>query len=380
MKRKMIALFLIFAMLVPLSSAVAADEMSATPTVEEILNEYHRKAFEAQIQGDTETASTWSRRSGNTKTLEQETVDTLTEAGYEAYNVTADNYETLQAELKTDFATMGLDPEGSYIMVISGEEAEETAPENSVAPLNISPNPEITQPPDGGGSTLFEYIYDDETYYMRYVTVTATENSHLRQIDDVTLNEELGPYNAIEIAGMASSVIGFLSDSIIVDGITTCVVMFNTPVSISLLLLDLLPDYTPKLTDLIRMTGSCVWTVQYTQIYDFGEEQWFLNAGVEYVTVQKYVDYDIYNPNTYLYDSTRVYYDNEVIYSALYNEPETMKQRAVLAYLYGQGDNRHLDKVDKVEFTYGGNEDGEENGEEESTVLTLYRTIYDLTD
>lgn len=38
--KKMIAIMLIFAMLVPLSSAVAADEMSATPTVEEILNEY----------------------------------------------------------------------------------------------------------------------------------------------------------------------------------------------------------------------------------------------------------------------------------------------------------------------------------------------------
>ena len=40
MKRKLIAFALIFAMLASLSPAVAADEMSATPTVEEILNEY----------------------------------------------------------------------------------------------------------------------------------------------------------------------------------------------------------------------------------------------------------------------------------------------------------------------------------------------------
>ena len=47
MIKRMIALFLVIAMLVPLSSAVAADATSAPPTVEEILSEYHRKAFEA---------------------------------------------------------------------------------------------------------------------------------------------------------------------------------------------------------------------------------------------------------------------------------------------------------------------------------------------
>ena len=43
--KKLIAIMLIFAMLVPLSSAVAADEMSAKPTVEEILNELSSESF-----------------------------------------------------------------------------------------------------------------------------------------------------------------------------------------------------------------------------------------------------------------------------------------------------------------------------------------------
>lgn len=79
--KKLTAMLLIFAMLVPFSPAVAADEMSAKPTVEEILSEYHQKAFEQEMQGDTDTASAWSRRGGSTKTLEQETVDTLNNAG-----------------------------------------------------------------------------------------------------------------------------------------------------------------------------------------------------------------------------------------------------------------------------------------------------------
>ena len=156
MKRKLTAMILVFAMLASLFPAVAADTMSATPTVEEILSEYHRKAFEAQIQGDTESASTWSRRSGKAKTLEQETVDILADAGYEAYNVTADNYEALEEELHTDFADMGLVPEGSYIIVINGEDPAESISSGGTSAYNISPNPEIIGPPDGGSMYIME--------------------------------------------------------------------------------------------------------------------------------------------------------------------------------------------------------------------------------
>lgn len=58
MLKKIIALTLIFAMLAPLSSAVAADNDSVTPTIEEILNEYHDKAFAAQTAEENGGAST----------------------------------------------------------------------------------------------------------------------------------------------------------------------------------------------------------------------------------------------------------------------------------------------------------------------------------
>lgn len=352
-------------MMVSLSLAVAADEVPIQPTVEEILNEYHQEAFEALTTEDTATISTISPRGGNSKTLEQKTVDTLVEAGYEAYNVTADNYESLEAQLQTNFTAMGLEPDGSYIIVISGEEPEVSAPNRGNSTFGLTPLPGEDQAPDGGESTFFTYNYNNKTYNMRYVTVTPTENSALRRIDDAILNEELSPSNVLEIIGMTSSVVGYLSD------VLNTVSILNTSVSISLLLLDLLSDYTPKLTDMVRMTGGCTWTVKYTQIYDFDEHQWFLNAGVEYVTAQKYVDYNIYNPSTHLYDQERVHYDNVVIYSALYNDTELMKQRAVEAYEYGQGENMYLDQVESVDFEYG---------EDRRVVLTIYRTSYDFVD
>lgn len=48
MKRKLMVFALVFAMLASLSHAVAADEMSATPMVEEILSEHHGTTVEAQ--------------------------------------------------------------------------------------------------------------------------------------------------------------------------------------------------------------------------------------------------------------------------------------------------------------------------------------------
>ena len=45
MKKKIIALTLIFAMLVPFVPAAAAEETAARPTVEEILSQYHQAAF-----------------------------------------------------------------------------------------------------------------------------------------------------------------------------------------------------------------------------------------------------------------------------------------------------------------------------------------------
>ena len=58
MLKKIISLLVIFAMLVPFSSAVAADEPTSQPTIEEILNEYHQKAFEAKTANDNGDAST----------------------------------------------------------------------------------------------------------------------------------------------------------------------------------------------------------------------------------------------------------------------------------------------------------------------------------
>ena len=55
---RVIALILMFSMFAPIVSAVAAEEPFVQPTIEEILNNYHEKAFAAQ----NDPSNNWFRR------------------------------------------------------------------------------------------------------------------------------------------------------------------------------------------------------------------------------------------------------------------------------------------------------------------------------
>ena len=120
MRRKMIALFMILAILVTFPPAVAADEITVTPTIEEIISDYHLTSFSTETSNTTNSNATWSQWNRNSTSPEQETVAALTNAGYDAYHMTPDNYDLLEAELSTDFSSIGIDPNGEYIIAISG--------------------------------------------------------------------------------------------------------------------------------------------------------------------------------------------------------------------------------------------------------------------
>ena len=177
--KKIISLILICCMVMPMICASAADMPEAQPTIEEILNSYHEKAFAAQTAGDA-GASTWSSRSG--KTLEEETVDELTAAGYEAYYVTRENYYALEESLHDDFAAKGMNPEGRYIFIV--HQGDEASPAN--ARLGSLPEQEIID----GGDNSFLY-YDD--YYQRWYTMrkkTVVQTSFI-QNESVNLHNSL---------------------------------------------------------------------------------------------------------------------------------------------------------------------------------------------
>ena len=350
MKRKLMAFTLVFAMLASLSPAVAADEMSAQPTVEEILSEYHQKAFEAQTRGETDAASTWSHRGGSAKTLEQETVDTLTDAGYEAYNVTADNYESLQTELKTDFAGMGLDPDGSYIVVVSGEETNKPAAGNSSRSSDTLLPPHTDNDLGSGGSSHFEYTYDGTTYRMRYLTVTSTTGSNM---------SVSSTYDLLSSVWYEDAAMDIFSTTL-VSAIDTMITIGKETIplgTIASLLYDWATDdnYTELEPGTLTIHATTAWTAKTIQVWNSIDEKWKTAQSSAYaISRAKCVGY-VYNPN--INDST--WYDgiecSSTRYSPKYYETTQRLSDAVYGYNYGV---IYYDRTEDIEF-YLGNETGE---------------------
>lgn len=334
MKKRFIALFVIFAMLIPFTPAVAAEDTVPRPTVEEILSEYHEKAFEAENTEKSGGASAYSRGAGNSeKTLEEETVDTLNAAGYEAYNVTSENYETLEEQLHTDFADMGLDPDGSYIIAISGED---NSPGNNA---RLIPGTLPTLPPDGGGATFFSYTYNGTSYYMRYVTVTCTENPSLGSASNpIDLLSEYGVVDAWEDLEIPVAIVSSIKPLAVVGTIYS-------------LLTPAVRNISPRQTQTLTFECASNWTVKYTQIYDMQRGEWELSASVEYVIMTYFIDYLHYDSaeNDYVKDTIEGRY--ATVYSEFYNDSETMKERAVLAF--EEVDRWYKDAVDYVEYKIG---------------------------
>lgn len=334
MKKRMIALLLAFAMLISVAPAVIADDTVPRPTVEEILSEYHQKAFEAEVVQQTGRASANSRSAGGSgKTLEQETVATLNAAGYEAYNVTSDNYKTLEKQLQTDFSEMGLDSDASYIITISGE--ENSAGNNARGPsLDV-----VVDLALDGGPTYFEYTYGGTTYKMRYVTVTAGENSPLGRSTNVDVRQKYGADNLINALNLPITIASSLG---LLPYTGTVYSLFSA----------IVPNINSVQASTLQYTGGTNWTITYTQIYDSEEKNWVLCASVEYVTLGYVVQCSYYNPASNRYEfatSDNATYD--MIYSSLYDDKNTMKEYAALAY---ENYARWCDKVQYVEYKFAG--------------------------
>ncbi len=332
MFKKFTSLLLIFAMFVTSSPVLAAGNTPAKPTVEEILNEYQQKAFEAESAETTDNTTTYSNRSGS-KTLEQETVDALNAVGYEAYNVTASNYNSLETKLKTDFTSMGLDPNSSYIIAISGEDSDSSK----------NPNTRISQLPgqdiidDGGGSTFFEYTYDNTTYFMRYVTVTTADRS--------TLTCQLGfgvnrSQNTSKWGDIMDSVLSYSTD-------TLTGVPISTIVS---LLVPIFGDNLPTVQSYngFSFSGATTWTLQFIEVYDPDNEVWVSSQCSEYAITT-------WRPEHWVYDASiqdHIPYTGETTTfrtdSEDYNNTAYRKQAAAEYYSIG---SRLLDFTGDIEIS-----------------------------
>ena len=333
--KRFIATALILALLVPFSPAVAADESHAVPTVEEILNEYHQKAFEQQMQENDDTASAWSRRGGASNTLEEETVDTLNAAGYEAYHVTAANYDALEEDLNTNFADMGLDPEGSYIIVISGDDAQEDPSDNNGPASRAKPDFELEGPP-GSSDRSFSYTYNGKTYTMRYITITAANNSSLGQTSAVDLLQRADADDIFDLLSFPLTVLSTIPN-------------YSVSTTLLSLIQSALPDINQPQPASFMYRAASNWTIEYVQIYSPADSEWRSCSSVEYVNLRYFINYTYYASSTNQYEQVSCNGTHGSVYSSYYYNYEVQKERAVIAY-EGSIEGCLRDKVNEIRY------------------------------
>ena len=320
------------------------EEKTETRTIEEILDEYHRKSLEAELGGEKNTGTS-SRSATSGKTLEQETVEELNAAGYEAYNVTSDNYESLERTLKTDFGSLGLDPDGSYIITISGDEENTSNNSNSRGRPNIE---EVGGPGGGGdGYEVFLHTYNGTTYSMRYVTVSANSDEKLREDANVIIDDYYGPEDLYEDVGIYISI---LSSVGLIPGIGELYTWISA-----------LESYNEGGESGIVYHGSSNWHIKYIQVYDHQNSVWVTAASTEYVTVLcSLIEWE-YDQSMQGSVAVPTLYYSGTIYSANYNNTTLMKDRAALAFI------NELVSEDTVEYV--------KHKFEDEVVLTQRRDI-----
>lgn len=329
MYKKIIAILLSCVMLVSISPAVAAADAPAEPkpTVEEILNEYHRQSFEALFSTETD-AATYSNRSGDSSnSLEQETVDALTSAGYSAYNVTTDNYASLEALLETDFEQMGLQKDSSYIIVIGGDELVPSSQSQS----RVKPGP-MQDIIDDGGSSM-EYTYNGNTYELRYMIVAPTDDPLMNLTVEVDL---LAPaLELVILENVLNATISFMVDRM------------TSPVPTSTILAALgiqFLDFTPEATGEAFMYGTAKWTQLHTQVWSNSLQGWFTGSIVEYATV----NYDFAITSIEYGDATVDDPEEEyfAVYTDHYNDITWRKREAVIGFLYANINREVVGDID----------------------------------
>ena len=317
--KKTIALLLAFTFIIAFLPSASAEENSTALTVEEILNDYHEKAFEARLAEEQGAAASYSR-SGNAVSLEQETVQILTDAGYEAYNVTSDNYDELEVSLQTDFAEMGLDPDGSYIVVISGENGSGRS-NTSTRDLILPPH-EWEDPSDGDNTFL--YTFRGVTYTMRFFIVTCANDSRLGTISE---------YNIVDTNSPTEEILN------IIDAVFWCGVgsTMGIVADVFSLVADLCADgnYSELNAKGLTIRASTAWVYDHIQVWNASENSWHTAQRSAYAISSVNLYTNRYNAGTNIFRMYEGESQEFTIYSPNYNFPISRRTDAVAAFING---------------------------------------------
>lgn len=346
MFKKMLAILLSTSMILGLGVPVYAAQEDTDVTqnaetqrpMEEILNRYHAKSFELSFSNGNS-----SRSVQTSETIKQDTINELQDAGYEVYDVNPSTYADLEEQLNTDFGEMGLAPDDSYIVVISGENgSQETYLQHRWGP-DIS-----VENDDFGGTSTFSYVYNGTTYTMRYVTITnadvpdelfvseSYQLSNIQYLDDIA--DVLGDFLVAAVGEKIVEELLEKSGEYIKES-TKLIPFVGDICTVTSLLVDVADAAFQNPLALVdpgtlMFRAGAAWTRSYIQVYDKGIGQWVTTQCSSYAVTHAHFD------AAYVYDSATNapkqvgdILRDDTVYSPYYNDAGQRKLRAVQGYL-----------------------------------------------
>lgn len=265
-----------------------------------------------------------TRQAANgTQTLEQETVNELVQAGYEAYNITSSNYSEIEDALQTDLASMGIDPDGSYIVVVSGENfggCENAGVESKASGV---------QPTATSGSS-FEYTYDERTYTLRYLTITAADNPYYGQASSSRIIGE----NTPDVLGDVLANLLNTGISVFLDEINDSILLGTIASICGLEPVDFGTSQTAfNILDLYAGTN---WTRIFTQIWVESENRWVSQLHVEYAKLTSYFAGMFYKAGVNSYEPVPANRTTQMIYSAHLDDRTWRIEQAIIGFKIGK--------------------------------------------
>ena len=214
---------------------------------------------------------------------------------------------------------MGIEADGSYIVVISGEDNDASNnPSPRAGDLILPPHYEYGD--DNLGDNTFSYEYNGSTYIMRYVTVSCADVIDFSRTDTCALIS----------ASANSQSINDALDSMIYLGLDAVLPQSGTIASaLGISFANINLNYSVSLA----LLAVANWTRVYTQVYNENTGIWFNHSSVDYVEIiYKYTgSYVELGVGQQMIDKTITEYR----YSEHYSDTQWRKSKAARGYYLG---------------------------------------------
>lgn len=259
--------------------------------------------------------------------IKANTVEQLNALGYEAYDVNPENYQEIEQILNTDFESAGLSADGSYLILIEGEDGD-------------------CVPFTDKYSAEFKHTYNGKTYRMRWMTAYPVKGNQMHEwTENLVFYTKLNAGNVIQTIGEALTLVGKCIPS-----------EYGTTVkkmgSVASVFGEVIAKYIENRPDYASLTGRAdsMWTRRFTQVYDTSYNSWINRVYVESVDCSMSVTTSYFDPNEngmrYLHGDTA-----NKVYSPKYNDMAWRKNGAAIA---ADADITYKYGVPSVDYKFNG--------------------------